>query len=355
MTESNHGEESIAFAVGGTGGHVLPALHIARNLPGEGKRILIGVGICENPFVSQKEFKRFNVVGKNFSSGILTGAFQIIKGAKEAVKILRKEGCTHVIGMGGYHSLPVLLGAFYLKIPITLYEPNIIPGKVNKFFSLFSKRTLVLFDEVKKHLYGSVKLLDLATSGPIVKDLPSKGLLRKEFGLEEHVTTILIFGGSRGAKPINDLIHDTLAYMKGGVQVIHLTGSAHEIKEVYQKHGIKAFVATFFKDMDRAWAACDFAICRSGAGTIKEALVSKTPTVLIPYPHAVNDHQNHNALFMEQTVGGGKRVLQKEIDTKKLMELMDEFCCPENREIMKGNIHAYLSSRKGEAIDALLL
>lgn len=354
MKDYIHGEESIAFAVGGTGGHVLPALTIARTLPGEGKRILIGVGICENPFVSGKEFLRFNVIGKNFSAGLLKGLFMIVKGASQAVKILRKEKCTHVMGMGGFHSLPVLLAALYLRIPITLYEPNIIPGKVNKLFSFFSKTTLVLFDEVQKHLYGSVKLLSLTTREEQKKKLPSQKLLRREFGLEEDVTTVLIFGGSRGARSINSLVDKTLSLVEGKIQVIHLTGAYEGIKQVYKKHGIKAFVATFYKDMDRAWKACDFAICRSGAGTIKEALVSSTPTILIPFPFAVNDHQDHNAKFME-AIGGCKRVLQKEITVEILAQLMKEFSESENREKIKENIEKYMSGRRGEEIDGLLL
>ena len=355
MSEYIHGEESIAFAVGGTGGHVLPSLDIARNLPGEGKRILIGVGICENPFVSNKEFKRFNVLGKNFSEGFFSGLFTIFKGAKQAVKILKKQNCTHVIGMGGFHSLPVLLAAIYMRIPITLYEPNLIPGRVNKLFSFFSKRTLVLFEEAKKHLYGSVKLLTLSIKQEETKQLPSVKLLRKEFGLDENVTTVLIFGGSRGAMSINDLLNDTLEYINNTIQVIHLTGVKHGIKEIYQQHGVKAFVTTFLKDMNRAWKACDFAVCRAGAGTIKEALIFHTPVMLIPYPQAINNHQNYNALFMQDRVKAGKRLLQDDITNKKLAQAIDEFCCEIKRGGMKDNIEEYMRNRKGESIDGLLL
>ncbi len=355
MSEYINGEESVAFAVGGTGGHVLPALHIARKLPGEGKRILIGVGICENPFVSQKEFKRFNVLGKNFSGGVISGFFKILKGARQAIKILKKEKITHVIGMGGFHSLPVLLAAVYLRLPITLYEPNLIPGKVNKMFSFFAKRTLILFDEVAKHLYGQVKLLHLSQNPQEQRELPSKKLLRKEFGLDEEVTTILIFGGSKGAKSINTLLNDMLPYIKEKIQVIHLTGLHEGVKEIYDQHGIKAFVTTFFKEMDRAWEACDFAICRAGAGTIKEALISHTPTLLIPYPHAVNNHQDLNARFIQDVVCAGKVILEKEITKDKLALLLEEFCTEDKRTGMQENIKKYLSGRKGEYIDAILL
>lgn len=355
MKEGFHGEECIAFAVGGTGGHVLPALNIARKLPGEGKRILIGVGICENPFVSQKEFLCFNVIGKNFTGGVFSGFRKILIGARQAAKILRKQNCTHVVGMGGFHSLPVLIAAVYLRIPITLYEPNLIPGKVNKLFSFFSKRTLVLFEEVKHHLYGRAKLLALSAKVDGDEELPSQKLLRREFGLDEDVVTVLIFGGSRGAKSINALIDNTLSFTKGSIQVIHLTGPCEGIKEIYEKHGIKAFVAGFFKDMDRAWKACDFAICRSGAGTIKEALISGTPVLMIPYPYAVNDHQDHNAAFMEKVVGAGKKIRESEITKERLGELVSEFCMENKRAEMKSNIEKYMGSRKGERIDALLL
>jgi UDP-N-acetylglucosamine--N-acetylmuramyl-(pentapeptide) pyrophosphoryl-undecaprenol N-acetylglucosamine transferase len=355
MSQNNHGEESIAFAVGGTGGHVLPSLEIAKNLPGEGKRILIGVKIEENPFVCNKEFERFDVHGNNFSAGYFSGFCAIIKGAKQAVKILKKQNSTHVIGMGGFHSLPVLLAALYLKIPITLYEPNLIPGRVNKFFSFFAKKTLVLFEEVEKHLYGPVKLITLSMKKEENTPTFSKQLLRKEFGLDEDRVTILVFGGSRGAKWINDLMKKTLQYIKQDIQVIHLTGEKEGKSEIYQEYGVKAFVTTFYKEMDKAWGASDFAICRAGAGTIKEALLTKTPVLLIPYPEAVNNHQDHNAKFMEDVVGGGVRFMQKDLTENKLAEQIDAFCSLILREKMKKNINNYLEKRKGEPIDGLLL
>jgi UDP-N-acetylglucosamine--N-acetylmuramyl-(pentapeptide) pyrophosphoryl-undecaprenol N-acetylglucosamine transferase len=355
VRESIQGEEVIAFAVGGTGGHVLPALQIARKLPGQGKRILIGVGICENPFVSKNEFKLFNVLGKNFSGGLFSGALHIFKGAKQAIKILKKEEVTHVIGMGGFHSLPVLMAAVFLRIPITLYEPNLIPGKVNRFFSFFSKRTLILFNEVSHHLYGQVKLLHLSQNPQDLKQIPSKHLLRREFGLDEDVTTLLIFGGSKGAASINTLLNDILSSLETKIQVIHLTGLHEGVKEVYEKAGVKAFVTSFFKEMDRAWQAADVAICRAGAGTIKEALVSKTPTLLIPYPHAVNNHQEFNAIFMQNVVGAGKILLEKQISKEKVKALIEELLCIESRKKMEENIGRYLSNRKGDYIDEMLL
>ena len=355
MKKHIQGIESIAFAVGGTGGHILPALKIAKNLPGEGKRILVGVGISENPFAIQKQFPRFTVSGNNFSEGYFSGVKSIVKGIGEAKRILRKEQCTHVVGMGGFHSLPVLIAAINLRIPITLYEPNLVSGKVNKVFSLFAKQTLVLFQEVEKTLYGEVKLLTLRTKKEIEKGLPSVQLLRREFGLEEDVTTILVFGGSRGARSINDLLNATLQHIDKKIQVIHLTGVSYKIKEIYEKHGIRSFVTTFFQDMDKAWKACDFAICRAGASSIKEALIFSKPTILIPYPNAVNDHQNHNAIFIENVVKSGRRLLQKDATAKKLSEIIHQFCCDQNLNVMIENINRYISRRKGEHIDNFLL
>lgn len=353
MTEHS-GEECIALAVGGTGGHVIPAIKIAEALPGESRRILIGVGIAQNPFVMKKDYPRFNVLGLNFSDGVFIGLKAISKGVKESIQVLKKQRCTHVIGMGGFHSLPVLIAAMYLRVPITLYEPNIIPGKVNKLFSLFSKRTLILFDEVKKHLFGKSQLINLSLYHK-QEELPSKELLREEFGLDPEVTTVLVFGGSKGATAINSQISDILVEFDQKIQVIHLTGVPSTLKDVYTKAGIKSYVATFFKDMDRAWQACDFAICRAGAGTVKESLIHRKPSILLPYPFAVKDHQLHNARFLEKRVGGATVFEEKDFCRQKFIKALNSYMKAENRNEMIKNIDAYMNARKGEYLDSLLL
>lgn len=355
MTKSAHGEEVIAFAVGGTGGHVLPAINLARNLPGDGKRILMGVNIGKNAFVSHREFFCHDVDGANFSGGFFSGSMQIVKGIKQATSILRKEKVTHVVGMGGFHSLPVLTAAFFLQIPITLYEPNLIPGKVNKFFSFFSKRTLILFDEVKKHLYGKSQLIHLMTRKEQEEKEASKESLLQEFGLKEGVTTILVFGGSLGAASINGLIADALKHIKTKIQIIHSTGACKEVKGIYDSFGVDAYVTTFLKEMDKAWKACDFAVCRSGAGTIKESIIHNVPAVLIPYPHAVKNHQSINAKFMETVIGGAKTLEEKSLCEKMLAEQIDHFSKEDVLQAMRENIGKYHKSRKGDYIDGILL
>jgi UDP-N-acetylglucosamine--N-acetylmuramyl-(pentapeptide) pyrophosphoryl-undecaprenol N-acetylglucosamine transferase len=354
MKDYINGEECIAFAVGGTGGHVIPAITIAKNLPGEGQRILIGVDIADNAFVMQKEFPRFNVLGMNFSKGVFTGLFAIGRGVRESVRVLKRENCTHVIGMGGFHSLPVLMAALYLRVPITLYEPNIVPGKVNKLFSFFSKRTLILFDEVKKHLFGESKLLTLTLRNQY-NDLPSKELIREGFGLDPDVTTVLVFGGSKGAQSINHLVSDILIGFDGKIQVIHLTGSPSNLKEEYEKNGVKAYVTTFLKEMERAWKAADFAICRSGAGAIKESLIHETPVMLIPYPFSLKDHQGHNARFLADVVGSAKVFLEKDFSREDFIKELEFFYNPDNREEMIDKIKQYLNAREGVYLDSLLL
>lgn len=355
MAKYIHGEEKIAFAVGGTGGHVLPAMELARNLPGDGKRVLVGVGIPKNAFISHREFRCFHVDGANFSKGVFFGAKQIYHGVKQAIVILQKENITHVVGMGGFHSLPVLIGAMILQIPFTLYEPNLIPGKINKIFSFFSKRTLILFQEVNKHLYGNTQLIHLQTKNEKKQVRTSKKLLLREFGLEENVTTILVFGGSMGAVAINELIGDAVSYIQGKVQIIHCTGACKKVKGIYQNHGVKAYTTTFLKEMHKAWQACDFAVCRAGAGSIKDAIIHKVPVLLIPYPKAVKNHQAINANFMERVIGGGKKLDQEKLCGETLAGEINQLCCHKVREKMIMKIENYTSNRRAEYVDGILL
>ncbi len=228
------------LAVSGTGGHLFPAQALARDL----KDVLfMGPNLSKNRFFFH-EFPSCDITAGRTP-------FKIFKGVWESLKILRKEKPRLVIGFGSYHSLPPLLAALILRIPIALYEPNKIPGRVNRLLSPFNQ------------------LKDIPIKVPLFhhQKMPKEEALAY-FGLKQGEPTILIFGGSQGAQKLKEV---TLPY-----QLLKLD--------------------KFEKNMHYAWSAADLVICRSGATSIAEHRHYEVPAIFIPYPYATDDHQTANAL-----------------------------------------------------------
>ena len=294
--------KNIGIATGGTGGHIFPALQLARQLEKKGfNPIILGVDLDKNQFFPKDEFLFTSVEGANFQSGKLHGVRKILKGTIKSRKVLKKFSISHVIGFGSYYSLPPLLAALYLRIPISLYEPNIFPGKINRALSRVARHNFVHFSNTANCLRSPTSLIEFQIN-PI--KVPTKEEGREKFGLDPYQSTILVFGGSQGASEINGLVIKAMKKFPFPIQVIHITGNETEVANEYKQLPIKAFVATFTKDINYAWAACDLAICRSGAGAIRDQFLYAKPAILIPLRPSSEDHQFINAKFMEEEVKG---------------------------------------------------
>ncbi|MBS0585564.1 MAG: UDP-N-acetylglucosamine--N-acetylmuramyl-(pentapeptide) pyrophosphoryl-undecaprenol N-acetylglucosamine transferase [Verrucomicrobia bacterium] len=286
--------KTVVISAGGSGGHLLLAQKIGRALKDSYRVIYMGVHLHNNKFLYEKE-DAISVEGANFSKGVWQGLKEIGKGCKEARSSLGRLKADHVIGLGSFHSLPPLCAAFYLGIPFSLVEPNIYPGKVNRFLAAFAKKTFIQFPGAKEYLPGKTCQVTLEEK----RKTASKKEARAFFGLNENTPTLLIFGGSQGADAINKLALSAIESLPKPLQVLHFTGSETNLKEEYDRCGIPSFVTPFCQEMELAWTAADIAICRAGASSIAELLFYEVPSLLIPFPKAMDDHQTKNARYVE--------------------------------------------------------
>lgn len=342
----------IVIAAGGSGGHVLPAVMMGKKLQKKFRVSYVAVGLDQNPYFGEKEAEKFSIEGANFAGGYLSGGAKIAKGTYRAISYLKEQKVDHVIGFGSYHSLPTLLAAIYLKIPFTLFEPNLLPGKVNRYLSKFAKSSMLYFSPPAKFLRGSAKVIDfrLDDEQPSV----SQREAREHFGLKPDVLTILVFGGSQGAEAINKAFLSQLSDLTRPVQVLHFGIKPEKLTIEYQQQGIEAVVEPFCSEMPFAWTACDFAICRSGAGAIVEQIIYEKPAILIPYPHAADDHQRENALYMQNEVQGAILLEEKYLQSNQLTAAIDKLSSEGERKKMTGAISAFKEKEKRPSVEEFL-
>lgn len=321
------------FAVGGTGGHIFPAMELAKNLDGD--TIFVGE---KNPYTADVPYVRI-ASATPFSKNpvrILKALLRLGKGFFQSRALLKKERPEAVIGFGSFHSFPTLLAANSLKIPIALFESNAVMGRTNRFFLRTARAVFSPFE------FSGVKTraIKLTTSHTSV----TKRDALDYYNLSPEKTTLLVFGGSQGALPINRLILHALPFLpKKEIQVLHFTGKhadLSEYREAYKKNGIDFVLKPFEKRMDMAWTAADLAICRSGANTIAEILQFEVPSILIPFPFATDGHQMENALYIEEIVGGGMAIAQKDLNGHNLAHLICEKI-ESDLELWKESIRRY--------------
>ena len=319
----------IIITAGGTGGHIIPAQAFADNLIRRGDQVFfIGGKLDENSYFDRNRFPFAKVSCSSFSWRspwkACVGIYAILRGFFEAKRLLKKLKPRTVVGFGSYHTLPVILAARWLKIPLILHEGNSIPGRVNRFASRFANMTGVHFPEAKRHLKGPCEEVPL----PHKKDRISipQDDSRTHFSLKQGTTTLLILGGSQGANVLNEIVPQALAKWKEDKQVIHLAGRDGKIdwlKAFYEEQGIAHCVLPFCSEMEFAWQAADLVIARSGAATLAEMELYGVPGVLIPYPQAMDNHQWHNARYLEK-LGGAVVLEQKKLNPDKLGEILEQ-------------------------------
>ncbi|MDB2614060.1 UDP-N-acetylglucosamine--N-acetylmuramyl-(pentapeptide) pyrophosphoryl-undecaprenol N-acetylglucosamine transferase [Chlamydiales bacterium] len=319
--------KKILIAAGGTGGHIIPATGLAQELS-----CLID---AQSIYLAghQPKIQQINTPFETYSitSGGIKSPLKICKGIYQSHQIIREIAPDIIIGFGSYHSFPLLASGLLHQIPLILHEANAIPGKVNRLMSRYSLFTAVQFKEAIPLLNGKIKEAPLPLKAdhlcPTLK--PDEAILK--LGLQLGRFTLLIFGGSQGAKGINQLIKTilpTLVNRFSPLQVIHITGHNEKetdtIKEMYRSSSIPHFVSPFHPDMTTIWQAADFAITRAGASTIREMIHFEVPSLFIPYPFATDNHQEKNAAFICKKVGGGITLNEDNLNPQLLIKLFEK-------------------------------
>jgi UDP-N-acetylglucosamine--N-acetylmuramyl-(pentapeptide) pyrophosphoryl-undecaprenol N-acetylglucosamine transferase len=322
----------VLIAGGGTGGHVIPALAVARELKARHGAEILFVGTArgmETRLVPQAGFELALVqVGalKNVSLATrLRTLFDLPRAILQARRIIRRFRPDVVIGVGGYASGPAMAAAILARVPTLAFEPNLVPGFANRMVGRWVSAGAVHFEQTRKY-FRNARVVGVPVR-PEFFNVSARP--------QNQVPTLLVFGGSQGAHAINQVvpaaIPEALARIPD-LYVIHQTGERdyNDVQAAYSRAGASAEISAFIEDMPGAFARADLLVCRSGASTVAEVVAAGKPAIFVPFPRAADDHQRRNA---EAIAAAGAAVLipESELTPKKLAETVTELLSNSDR------------------------
>lgn len=326
----------VIISGGGTGGHIYPALTIARAIAAMEETEFLYVGSrrgLENTLIPKENipFVTLDVRGleRKISVRNLLTLGKTVAGLVAAKKIIRKFNPHVVIGTGGFVCGPVLLAACLSGIPTLIQEQNVIPGVTNTILSHFVSRIALGYEAAATRFHTKSKLV--YTGNPVRREVltVTKEEGRRILGLDARRFTLVAAGGSRGARSINTAMIMVHEYFKNmdDIQIIHVTGEDEYARVAAALPGIDADgrygrgsrIVPYLYTMPAALAAADLAVYRAGAVGLAELTVRGVPAILIPYPYAAEDHQRYNAQNLVMH-GAAKMILDKMLNGKELLE-----------------------------------
>ncbi|AIS52707.1 UDP-N-acetylglucosamine--N-acetylmuramyl-(pentapeptide) pyrophosphoryl-undecaprenol N-acetylglucosamine transferase MurG [Thermoanaerobacter kivui] len=321
------------FAGGGTGGHIYPAIAIAKEiLKNEKDAQILFVGTkkgLENELVPREGFELKTITAQGFkrklSLDTLKTVHKAIIGLKEANKILKEFKPDVVIGTGGYVCGPVLMMAALRGITTLIHEQNAFPGLTNKILSRFVKVVAVSFEESVKYFKNKEKVV--VTGNPIRKELFETDRLEgmKRLGFSPDKPLVVSVGGSRGAEKINFIMVKLIKMKNKNLQVLMITGT-NQYEKVLEKikndnlnleESVK--IIPYCHNMEDVYAAADIMVCRAGAITLAEITAKGVASILVPSPYVANNHQEYNARVLERA-GAAYVILEKDLTAQGLYD-----------------------------------
>ena len=355
----------VLITAGGTGGHLYPAQALAQQLMKQGASfdvLFIAGGLGTNRYFDRARFPFQEIacspllIRNPFK--LFKGVAHLFKGLGQSIAILKKYRPDVVVGFGSYYTVPILLAARYLKIPIVLHEANSIPGRANKWLAPLATCVGIHFPSTAAFFKGKTIEVGLPLREGYQLDAVSKEAALAYYNLSSEKQTLLICGGSQGARAINELVENCLLLFKHlSLQIIHLTGDndkAVALTRLYEAHQISASVKAFEKQMQMAWRAADGFLGRSGASTIAEAIEFEVPGVLIPYPYATDQHQDKNANFLVENVGSAWKLLEQELDSEILGKAIEGLFQAKQYALFKKAVKTYKRRPHRQTLDQLI-
>ncbi|MBS4203872.1 undecaprenyldiphospho-muramoylpentapeptide beta-N-acetylglucosaminyltransferase [Lederbergia citrea] len=336
----------IVVSGGGTGGHIYPALALIRTIKKQYPNtefLYIGTekGLEANIIGRENiPFEAINITGfkRSLSFENVKTIFRFLKGVRDSKKILKKFKPDAVIGTGGYVCGPVVYAAAKANIPTIIHEQNSVPGLTNKFLSRYVDKVAICFQQVEEFFPKEKVVLTGNPRASEVIGSKSKGIL-ESFGLKENVSTALIVGGSRGAKPINEAVIKSLSQLSSKpYQVIYVTGEAHfnDVKKEAELLGANHQVAIlpFIHNMQEVITSIDVVVGRAGATSLAEITALGLPSILIPSPYVTNNHQVKNAEALVEN-GAAMMLAENDLTGQRLVESLDSILLDDvKRELM---------------------
>jgi len=297
--------KTILIMAGGTGGHIFPALAVAHEMRDRGWHV-VWLGNPDGMEARLVPAHGFETVWIKFGAlrgkGILRKLmlpFNLLRGFWQAQKVLRQVHPEVVLGLGGYITFPGGMMAALLGKPLVLHEQNSVAGLANRVLAVVADRIATGFPDVLKKAVWS--------GNPVRPEIAAIAPPGERFAGRSGALHLLVIGGSLGAQALNEIVPQGLALLHADEQpqIVHQAGEKHleALKANYAAVGVQADCVPFIEDMAGAYAWADLVICRAGALTIAELAAVGVASILVPYPHAVDDHQTANAKFLVN-VGG---------------------------------------------------
>lgn len=330
----------IIVSGGGTGGHIYPALTIVRaiqkKIP-DAEFLYVGTKDGLEADIVPKEgipFETVNIQGfkRSLTPENLVRGARAFGGVVKAMGIVRRFRPDVAVGTGGYVCGPILLASSLMRIPTLIQEQNVMPGVTNRLLARFVSCIAMGTKEAAEHFPKGKRVF---TGNPIREEvMRARSEDGKEmFGLDPKAKTVLVSGGSRGARSINRAMVGVLAHYadRDGVQILHVTGKAgyDETMERLKEAGVdleaagNLFVEPYLYNMPQALACADVAVFRAGAIGIAELTARGVPSILVPYPFAAANHQEMNARAIA-TAGAARMILDRELTAERLLSVLAE-------------------------------
>lgn len=334
------------FAGGGTGGHLFPAFAIAeefqRRLPGncEIKFFVTGRDI-EMKLISSRGYATTKINVRGLKRGTLIGNlmfFPILAwGSLQAISRIIAFNPDLVVGTGGYLSFPAVLGAKLTNRPAFIQEQNSFAGVATRKLARFADLIFIAYKQAATQISYVQKCILSGNPVNTRIDTVERGEACRQFGLDSAKKTLLILGGSQGAASINNKIASSLTELKrhADLQIFWQCGNHPQYLEQFKASGNLGVALQFITDMPAAYATADLILCRAGALTIAEVTAAGKPSIVVPYPHATDDHQTKNAETLV-AAGGAMLVRDNQLGDLNLVSLVRQLLDDEDKLLSMG-------------------
>ena len=350
---------NLLIAASGTGGHIFPALAVAKKIDHYWNVNWLGIKHrLDSEFVPRK-YHLTNLNLKTPKSNIFI-PFQYLKilySTFQIIKILKEREINLVFTTGGYISAPTILAAKILRIPVILHESNLIPGIVTKYFGFLCNFVLIGFKDTKSYLKNCRTIF---TGTPLRKEFYEYNSLPK-WVPKGNGPLLVVMGGSQGAIRINEIFYESIGFLlENNFRIVHIIGEYNDPVN-FKIAKCKNYVQKKFTNKIAAiMQNCDLVISRSGSGTINELIQTAKPSILIPYPNSKNNHQEKNAIVLS-SIGGSILIEQNKISKEFLEETLTRIFKSKKGEnkfeildLMKENMKRYHSSQPKIEIKKLI-
>jgi UDP-N-acetylglucosamine--N-acetylmuramyl-(pentapeptide) pyrophosphoryl-undecaprenol N-acetylglucosamine transferase len=306
---------------GGTGGHIFPGLAVAHELRAAGWDVVwMGArGGMEERLVPRYGYRTAWIRakaarGKGLLQKLLLPA-NLLYSFWESARCIRSIRPDVVLGLGGYVAFPGGMMASLLNRPLALHEQNAIPGLANRVLAQVSDKVMAGFPQALKKAEW--------TGNPVRSEIAALPPPEERFGGRKGPLRILVVGGSLGAQALNEAVPRAVALMSEKPLVVHQAGEKHldTLRKHYADARIEGELVAFIDDMAQRYAEADLVICRAGAVTVAELSAGGMASILVPFPHAVDDHQTANARFLSER-GAALLIQQRDLTPQKLAQMI---------------------------------